>query len=73
LHIIGDTHAAVVGIRLGMEERVERSVARERALVVPAALGEAWLVLRRAWSVLENLRCPRMGSVGQVLVADVLG
>ncbi len=56
-----------------MEKRMERSVARERALVVPTAVGEAWLVLWRARSVLEGLWCPWMGSVGQVLVADVLG
>lgn len=63
----------MVGTRLGMEKRMERSVARERALVVPTAVGEAWLVLWRARSVLEGLWCPWMGSVGQVLVADVLG
>jgi len=64
LHIIGDIYAAVVGLRLGMEKRVERPMARERALVVPAAVGETRLVLRRTWSVLEDLRCSRVGSVG---------
>ncbi len=46
------------------------SVAREWSVVIPAPVGEARLVLRWAWSVLEGLRCAWLGHLGQALDAE---
>ena len=62
----------MVGIRLGMEKRMERPLAREWSMVISTAVGETWMVFRWSRSMLETIRCPRMGCMEQRLATDIL-
>jgi len=55
-----------------MEKRMERPLAREWSMVISTAVGETWMVFRWSRSMLETIRCPRMGCMEQRLATDIL-